>query len=88
MEEDGFELPLSALAAMDAGIPAVQALRQWRGYGITALALASGVPACALSEHEAGRRDLTIHDAELVAAALNVPAELLLELGGKARAGV
>lgn len=80
MEDEGLELPLSVLAALDAGTPAVQAFRQWRGYGVTALALASGVPASALSEYEAGRRELTLDQVELLAAALSVPGELLLQV--------
>ena len=80
MEDDGLEVALSVLAALDAGTPAVQAFRKWRGYGVTALALASGVPASALSEYEAGRCELTLDQVELLAAALSVPGELLLQV--------
>ena len=75
METGLFEVAASVRLALSAGVPPAQAFREWRGYGITALAMASGVPAAVITEHEAGRRELTREECE----ELGVPCELLLD---------
>ena len=77
MSAAGFEISPTIASAMSRGAPASQAFREWRGYGITALALASGVPAGVIADHEAGRRKLTSAEFEAIGSALGVPCELL-----------
>ena len=77
METAEFEITDTVQAAIRAGLSPVQAFREWRGYGITALAMASGVPAATIAEHEADRCRLTQEDCDAIGEALGVPCELL-----------
>jgi hypothetical protein len=81
MEAGLFEIAAGVRLALSAGVPPAQAFREWRGYGITALAMASGVPAAVIAEHEAGRRELTREECDAIGLALGVPCELLLDPG-------
>ena len=73
-----FEIAEVAKTALVAGRAPVRVFREWRGYGITGLAMASGVPANIIAEHEAGRRELTREECDAIGLALGVPCELLL----------
>jgi hypothetical protein len=81
METGLFEVAASVRLALGAGVPPAQAFREWRAYGVTALAMASGVPAAVITEHEDGRRELTREECEAIGLALGVPCELLLDPG-------
>ena len=81
MEPAEFEIADTVQAAIRAGSSPVQAFREWRGYGVTALAMASGVPASAIAEHEAGRYRLTLDECDAIGGALGIPCELLQEYG-------
>jgi hypothetical protein len=50
MDGVGFEIAASVIVAREAGMLPVQAFREWRGYGVTALSAASGVPASVIAE--------------------------------------
>ena len=77
MEHAQFEVADSVEAAIRAGASPIQAYREWRGYGVTALAMASGVPAATIANHEADRCRLSQADCDAIGAALGVPCELL-----------
>ena len=64
-------------ASIRAGASLIHAFREWRGYSITALALASGVPAATIANHEADRSRLTQEECDAIGAALGVPCDLL-----------
>ena len=55
----------------------MQAFREWRGYGLNTLAMASGVPAEIIAEHEAGRPRLTPQELPSIGTALGIPPEML-----------
>ena len=71
-------IPEQILASIDDGIPAVQAIREWRDLGIYALARRSGVPARRIGRYEAKRAPLSNEELMSIAVALRVPAEVLL----------
>ncbi len=66
-------------AIVEHGLHPVQAFRFWRGLSLRKLAERSGVAADTIARNEAGRGELSTDELEAVAAALNVPARLLLE---------
>jgi hypothetical protein len=74
-----FELPASVVAAVKTGKSPVQAFREQRGLGVTALAQASGVPAGMIVEHERRGRALEAPYLAAIAGALDLPTELLLD---------
>ncbi len=78
VDAEHFEIPETVRLAIASGTPPAQAYREWRGYGVTALAMASGVTAGIVAEHEAGRRELTREECDAIGLALGVPCELLL----------
>jgi hypothetical protein len=79
MSEVEFELPASVVSAVKSGRTPVQAFREHRGLGVTALAQASGVPASAIVEHEQHGRQLSPHELAVIARALELPTELMLD---------
>jgi hypothetical protein len=79
MSEVEFELPTSVVSAVKAGRTPVQAFREHRGLGVTALAQASGVPAAAIVEHEQNGRELSPQELALIARTLELPTELMLD---------
>jgi transcriptional regulator with XRE-family HTH domain len=74
----GVDVPPSVLAAIRNGKPALQAYREHRGFGLTALAAASGVEASKLVQHESTGNSLTEAELRALAQALDVPVRELL----------
>jgi hypothetical protein len=79
MSELEFELPASVVAAVKTGKTPVQAFREQRGLGVTALAQASGVPAGVIVEHELRGGMLGPSHLAAIAGTLDLPTELLLD---------
>ena len=64
-------LPESVLADIEDGVPALRALRHWKGFSIDQLATQSGVSAANIHGAEAGRQ-LSIVAQQALAKALGV----------------
>jgi hypothetical protein len=71
------EVPAYIREALDSGSNPLRTLREWRGYGITALAQASGIETRRIAELEASRLALTRQECEAIGAALGISADLL-----------
>ena len=77
-QDDGFRVPLSVVEAKLGGESPLRAWREHRGLSLQALADAAGVSKPYVSQIESGKRTGTAATLKKLAAALDVPADVLM----------